>query len=305
MLELTTTFNAISTAGRAASDALAAARAHVRYVTRSSAAERWVAAGNGAVEDGAGGVPRHVRLGLVHASRDRAQRGGKIGSRIQERAVVSLPRGWSAEDRLEAARRVARLYAPDGSEARALVVVHRDTPGNPHLHVVAVDGRESEEAARARRPDAKRVRRQDAVRMKELGAPKRMRRAIADALNAIANERGLDGVEWRSFAERGIDREPGEHDGPIKRGIERRETAEWLARGISSESASDAAWRLSEPTEPPQAPEAPEEREERARALAARGRARAAEIARRRRLEADDQEETERRRRRRTDDEQR
>ena len=107
--------------------------------------------------------------------------------------------------------------------------LHNDKPDNPHMHILAVDGLEAPELARARAdarranmppgspPKAVLARRRDALRLNDLKRPKELRRDIAAILNDIAQRDGLEGVEWRSFAERGIDRPATKHDGPEKR----------------------------------------------------------------------------------------
>jgi len=234
MLELTTRFGAVTTGvgtrkikgtiarvpARHRVDAARAVRiaaGHIGYIDRRDAV------GERAVANLAGERPEDQRAALRRLASERAEKGGKNGARVLEKGIVSLPNSWSAEDRQEACNRIAAHLAPAGSEAAALVTTHRDKRGNEHLHFAAVDGRESIEAARTRRPGAKRVRRAQVMRMTEGGRPKALRQELADLLNAIAAERGLEGVEWRSFEKRGIAQQPGTHDGPLKRARYARE----------------------------------------------------------------------------------
>ena len=232
-LELTTTIRRVSSSPKARSGlspAAAAGRAvaSIRYITRSTAAEavEWSGARLDAV---APKGHRAVKAALAEAIQERAQEGGKQGRRVADRLIVSLPNDWPLDARREALRRVCAHLAPPGSDALAMGALHGDKPDNPHMHILAVDGLEAPELARARAdarranmppgspPKAVLARRRDALRLNDLKRPKELRRDIAAILNDIAQREGLEGVEWRSFAERGIDRPATKHDGPEKR----------------------------------------------------------------------------------------
>ena len=235
-LELTTTIRRVSSSPKARSGlspAAAAGRAvaSIRYITRSTAAEavEWSGARLDAV---APEGHRAVKAALAEAIQERAQEGGKQGRVIAGRFIVSLPNDWPLDARREALRRVCAHLAPPGSDALAMGALHNDKPDNPHMHILAVDGLEAPELARARAdarkakqeamppgspPKAVLARRRDALRLNDLKRPKELRRDIAAILNDIAQRDGLEGVEWRSFAERGIDRPATKHDGPEKR----------------------------------------------------------------------------------------
>jgi hypothetical protein len=215
-LELTTRFSAITTGAgaknqRSAADAVEAGVAHLRYITRPNA--RAEIAWAGVSGDSQGDLHKALRARI----RERAHQGGKGGARAAEKGIVSLPNDWPEDARQEAVDLIASHLAPDSSEATAVVVSHKDRPGNAHLHFLAVDGRESVEAARLRRPNAKRVRRANVIRLGDRGRPKELRGEIAEILNGIALRRGLQGVEWRSFEDRGIEYEPMLHEGPTRR----------------------------------------------------------------------------------------
>lgn len=243
-LELTTTIRRVSSSPKARSGlspAAAAGRAvaSIRYITRSTAAEavEWSGARLDAV---APEGHRAVKAALAEAIQERAQEGGKQGRVIAGRFIVSLPNDWPLDARREALRRVCAHLAPPGSDALAMGALHNDKPDNPHMHILAVDGLESLESAQARATARRktkskaamaeaaktgehpnmpktRARRRDALRLNELKRPKELRRDIAAILNDIAQREGLEGVEWRSFAERGITRPATKHDGPEKR----------------------------------------------------------------------------------------
>lgn len=77
-----------------------------------------------------------------------------------------------------------------------------------------------------------RVRRRNVLRLNELGRPKELRRELAAIINAVAAERGLEAVEWRSFEARGIAKEPTTHDGPQKRARKAKEAPQQPAQVV-------------------------------------------------------------------------
>lgn len=215
-IELTTRFTPITTGAgskhqKAPADAVAAGAAHLQYIMRSTAMSEVAWSGVEGVNDDA------RKKAIRERMRALSVKGGKLGARVAEKGIVSLPNDWPPEARQEAVERLSRHLAPAGSEAMALVVTHQDKPGNSHLHFLAVDGAESHEAAQARRPDAKRVRRAQVIRLGDRGRPQELRQEIAGILNQIATDRGLEGVEWRSFKDRGIVFTPTIHEGPTRR----------------------------------------------------------------------------------------
>ena len=215
-LELTTRFTPITTGSgskhqKSAAAAVAAGAAHLQYITRSRAMDE--VAWSGVPGDGDAAKKTAIRQRMATLSK----KGGKLGARVAEKGIVSLPNGWPSPARQEAIERLSRHLAPVGSEAMAVVVTHKDKPGNSHLHFLALDGAESREAAQARRPDAKRVRRAQVIRLGDRGRPQQLRQEIANILNQVAAERGLEGVEWRSFKQRGIPLSPTLHEGATRR----------------------------------------------------------------------------------------
>ena len=188
--------------------------ASIRYITRSTAAEavEWSGARLDAV---APKGHRAVKAALAEAIQERAQEGGKQGRVIAGRFIVSLPNDWPLDARREALRRVCAHLAPPGSDALAMGALHGDKPDNPHMHILAVDGLEAPELARARAdarranmppgspPKAVLARRRDALRLNDLKRPKELRRDIAAILNDIAQREGLrasNGVPSRNGA---------------------------------------------------------------------------------------------------------
>ena len=252
-LELTTTIRRVSTSPKARvslAPAAAAGRAvaSIRYITRSTAAEAvdWAGA---RLDAAAPKGHRAVKAALADAIQERATQGGQQGRRVADRLIVSLPNDWPLDARREALRRVCAHLAPPGSDALAMGALHNDKPDNPHMHILAVDGLESPESAKARAAARRktkskaamaeaaetgehpnmpktRARRRDALRLNEGGRPKELRREIAEILNTIAQEQDLHGVEWRSFEARGITHTPTTHDGPEKRARVKREAEE-------------------------------------------------------------------------------
>jgi hypothetical protein len=218
-LEMTTKFKAITTSPRARGGGVDASQAgrkaadHIRYIDRGTAVSERASAGLDAA------TPAEVRAALRDKAKAAAERGGKLGARVLEKGIISLPNSWPAAARQDACHLIAEHLAPPGSDAAVLVVCHRDKSHNSHLHFAAVDGAESREAALARRPGAKRVRRKNVIGLSEGGRPKELRKELAAIINSIAVERGLEGVEWRSYKARGIDKEPSRHEGPRRRAI--------------------------------------------------------------------------------------
>ena len=159
-LELTTTIRRVSSSPKARSGlspAAAAGRAvaSIRYITRSTAAEavEWSGARLDAV---APKGHRAVKAALAEAIQERAQEGAA-------NRAASSPAGSSSPcpttgpwTRREALRRVCAHLAPPGSDALAMGALHGDKPDNPHMHILAVDGLEAPELARAR-ADARRA----------------------------------------------------------------------------------------------------------------------------------------------------
>ncbi len=223
-LELTTAFRGISSApaarnGKPAAEAVAQGAAHLRYIDRDSAAGGRASA-NVTDSDGVvAATPEQVRAAMRERMSVVAEKNGKTGARVMEKGVVSLPNGWPPEACQEAMERVCSHLAPAGSEAMAYAVLHTDKPKNKHFHFAAIDGLESRDAARARRPDAKRVRRANIIRLGDLGRPKELRNEIGAILNGIAQDRGLEGVETRTYEERGIDLTPMKHEGHTRRAV--------------------------------------------------------------------------------------
>ena len=250
-LELSTSFKRITTSpksarGLAPQAAVAKAKAAAAYVMRSDAAApsdiTWC---GGPIRKALDATPeqpgedadarktrraRAVRLCLGKAAEEHAAKGGKNGAGVATTLMVSLPNSWPANQQRNALYAVCRHLAPPGSEAMAMGAIHRDKPGNIHMHIIAVDGLESLESAKARaaerakaNPGTKpRVRRQLVQEMNAGGKPKELRRSIAQILNTIAEKHGLEQVEWRSLKARGIDRDATTHDGPTKRARARK-----------------------------------------------------------------------------------
>lgn len=227
MLELTTKFRGVSSSPKARSNlssgaAAAKGKAGLRYILRDEAAADVVWSGAPLTDAAKAASPDRaerraaVRLAMNAAIDAKAKTGGEIGARLGEKIIVSVPNSWPARDQRDAAQRIAALLAPADSGAMAIGCRHTDKAQNAHLHFYVLDGLESREAAIARRPDALRVRQRNVLRLGDLGRPKELRREIAACINAIATERGLEGVEARSFAERGLTQAPSKHRGPIQ-----------------------------------------------------------------------------------------
>lgn len=216
--ETTVRLTHISTSSKARSglsvaDAVGAAKAHLRYITRDDAAQPGdvIARSNGVILDGS---PDDLKAAAREAIDKRSQRHtDAYGVRLADRLIVSLPRDATMDEQRTMCAAILSDFCGD-SEAFGMAAIHTDKRGNPHAHFLFVDGLESIAAAKARRPDAQRVRRADALRLNEGGNRQEVRERIAATINAVAAPAGRRLAEVRSFKERGIDREPQRHEGP-------------------------------------------------------------------------------------------
>ena len=180
----------------------------------------------------------------------RAKRHTANGVRLADKLIVSLPRDATAEHHREM---VAGIVSDLGANSDAWLVaaIHRDRAGNPHAHILAVDGLETREAAAARRPNGKRVRRRDQLRLNEGGNRPNLRRRIAAQINAVSVREGYRQAEVRSLEDQGIKRTAQNHDGPhgsARRNL--RETDTWL----DQTNALDGAWDMWDAPPSSQAP---------------------------------------------------
>lgn len=157
------------------------------------------------------------------------------GVRLADKLIVSLPADASPEHHREM---VAGILADLGGDSDAWMVgaIHRDRAGNPHAHILAIDGLETRAAAQARRPNAQRVRRRDQLRLNEGGNRPKLRARIAAHINAISAREGYRLAEIRNLADQGITRPAQEHEGPHGSARRRsRDLEDWLSAGITKE----------------------------------------------------------------------
>lgn len=222
-MELTTRISGISTSPAARdsltpSAASAKAIANLRYITRPSAvASSGVSIfSRGLFLDPDGTRTRSlsgILASMRAAIRERSTKGGKTGTRVAEKVILSLPNEFDEEASGHAVQLILRRLASGSQEVKAIGVLHHDRPGNKHAHLLLLDGAETEEQARKRRPDAKRVRRQDVLRFGDMGRPKEVRALIAQAIRDTAQEFGIScSVEHLSFEDRGLTH-PTKHHG--------------------------------------------------------------------------------------------
>lgn len=216
--ETTVSLSHISTSSKARSglsvaDAVGAAKAHLRYITRDDAAEdgNIIARTNGQFLDGS---TDELKAAARNAIDNRSQKHtDAYGVRLADRLIVSLPNDATITEQRQICANILEDFTAD-SEAFGMAAIHTDKDGNKHAHFLFVDGLESLEAAKARRPDAKRVRRADALRLNEGGNRQEVRARVAASINAVAIPAGRRAAEVRSYADRGIEREPQHHEGP-------------------------------------------------------------------------------------------
>lgn len=216
--ETTVRLSHISTSNKARSglsvaDAVGAAKAHLRYITRDDAAEdgNIIARTNGQFLDG---PPDELKAAARNAIDNRSQKHtDAYGVRLADKLIVSLPNDATIEEQRQMCANILEDFTAD-SEAFGMASIHTDKAGNKHAHFLYVDGPESLEAAKVRRPDAKRVRRADALRLNEGGNRQEVRARVAASINAVALPAGRRAAEVRSYADRGVEREPQRHEGP-------------------------------------------------------------------------------------------
>ena len=199
--------------GLSATDAVGAAKANLRYITRDDAAEAGnvIARTNGQFIEG---TTEDLKKAARESIEKRAERhNNAYGVRLADKMVVSLPNDATIEEQRTMCSNILTNFTAD-SEAFGMAAIHTDKKGNKHAHFFFVDGLETKEAAVARRPDAKRVRRAEQLRMNEGGNRQEIRHRVASEINGIAKSAHRRMAEIRSFKDRGIEREPQKHEGP-------------------------------------------------------------------------------------------
>ena len=213
---------------------------NLRYITRSSATWDGDIIGHSegitmiANDPGDRRAAREMTMWALEA-RARKHR-HSTGIRLADTLIVSLPRDATPAHHREMVANILTSLGGD-SDAWLIGAIHRDRAGNPHAHILAIDGLESEAAARTRRPEAKRVRRADALRLNQGGNRQDLRARIAAEINAISDRERYRHAEVRSYKDRGIELTPSQHDGPKRRAIDRGlmpEGAESYAKPFSA-----------------------------------------------------------------------
>lgn len=223
-------------------DAKAKALGSLRYIARADAAADLDIIGHcqGETMIAENQADRRAMLTMSRwAINARAERHTEAnGIRLADKLIISLPRDATPDHHREM---VANIVADLGADSDAWLVaaIHRDRAGNPHAHILAVDGLETREAAVDRRPDAKRVRRRDQLRLNEGGNRPELRRRIANQINLVSKREGYRRAEVRSLADQGIKRTAQSHDGP--RGSARRTLREidaWFEQSSEKNGSS-------------------------------------------------------------------
>mgnify|MGYP003640094310 FL=1 len=204
----------------------------LRYITRADAAADLDIIGHsqGVTMIAEGQADRRAMMEMSRWAIDtRAKRHTDAnGVRLADKIIISLPRDATNEHQREMVANILSDLGKD-SDAWLIAAIHRDRSGNPHAHILGIDGLETKEAALARRPDAKRIRRRDQLRLNEGGNRPRLRRGIAAQINAISAREGYRSAEVRSLEDQGIIRNPETHQGPHgSPRRDRRELLSWL-----------------------------------------------------------------------------
>jgi len=204
----------------------------LRYITRADAAADLDIIGHsqGVTMIAEGKADRRAMMEMSRWAIDtRAKRHTDAnGVRLADKIIISLPRDATHEHQREMVANILSDLGKD-SDAWLIAAIHRDRFGNPHAHILGIDGLETKEAALARRPDAKRVRRRDQLRLNEGGNRPSLRHGIAAQINAISEREGYRLAEVRSLEDQGIMRAPQAHQGPHgSPRRDRRELLSWL-----------------------------------------------------------------------------
>lgn len=171
--------------------------AHVRYITRPSAASHIEAARMPA-------KPREAAAFMVGA-----ENGDRKNARVSDKLTLALPRELDGQQRAE----LVRGYAEDITQGRApwLAAFHDQGKDahNPHAHLLVRD----------RDPaTGKRV-----AGLSEMGSTERLRTLWEDHANRALERAGRqERIDRRTLQAQGIERAPTVHEGPKSQQMERR-----------------------------------------------------------------------------------
>lgn len=240
--EATISLSHISTSLRARNacsitDAVKKAKANLRYITRGDAAHAVDLLGyhRGTHFFGNNENDRNALRQIAYeAIEQRAKKHTqKNGVRLADKIIVSLPNDATDEQHRRMICSVLEDLGTD-SEAHLFAALHRDRAGNPHAHILAVDGLESSQAARERRPGAKRIRRKEHLQLNAGGNRKAFRERVAAHINRISESENCKRAEYRSYNDRGIEQNPQAHEGvQLREKNERSETVKELTTSLT------------------------------------------------------------------------
>jgi hypothetical protein len=174
----------------------------------------------------------------------------RANARLFIAGVFSLPRGLDVEDRIDLARTFVReLSSLERLPYTFAIHAGEDQEGrehNPHAHVMLSergdDGLERRPQDWFRQANRQYPGRGGAAKSRSSHCPhwiERIRERLANAINDRLRDRGRDErVDHRSYRQRGIDRQPGEHIGPKAfRIFERTGKSHRLEQAIAIENA--------------------------------------------------------------------
>lgn len=167
------------------------AGAHLRYITRRSAEA--VTMANGMPED-----PAQAMQWLQEQ-----EAGDRKNARVADRVMIALPRELTKKQRI----RLVRVFLREltGDLVPWFVAVHQegDDSTNPHAHIVIRD----KSILRGRR----------VLLTSEKGSTAKIRAKWSQAASMALEMHGYDGIDHRSYRERGVDRLPTRHRGPDRK----------------------------------------------------------------------------------------
>lgn len=173
------------------------AAAHVRYITRQSAARLVLA-------ERMPEAPHQARAWL-----DAQEQTERKNGRVIDKVMVALPRELTPEQRAA----LVREFADEVTQGRAswLAAIHDQgkDAANPHAHIVIRD----------KDPNT----RKRVAKLSEKGSTERLREVWEKAANRALERAGHEArIDRRSLAAQGIDRIPQVHVGPRAKAIEER-----------------------------------------------------------------------------------
>lgn len=183
--------------GKATQERPQTAAAHLRYITRESAA-------GAIVSERMPAKPKEAQAWISAAENSDRKNG-----RVLDKLMLALPRELTDEQRLALIRRFAERVTEGRASWLAAVHDRNKDEQNPHCHLVLRD----RDAATGKR----------VFQTSEKGSTERLRSLWEEAANEALAEAGQDvRIDRRTLEAQGIIREPTIHEGPKSREMDKR-----------------------------------------------------------------------------------